>query len=82
VGEIVDDAVGCAAEGSAAAAIAEAVAEVFARDRQVLGQAARRRVVGGYSWDAAFARITSLYADLTGDARFGQEQRERLQAGA
>lgn len=82
VGEIVDDAVGCAAEGSSAAAIAEAVANVFARDRQALGQAARRRVVASYCWDAAFARITGLYAELTGDARFGEQQRERLQAGA
>jgi alpha-1,6-mannosyltransferase len=82
VGEIVDDHVGCAAQGASAAAIAEAVADVFARDRLALGQAARRRVVGSYSWDAAFERLTGLYALLTGDARFESAQSMVLHAGA
>ena len=82
VGEIVDAQVGAAAQGASAQAIAEAVADVFARDRHALGQAARRRAVGAYSWAAAFARITALYAEVTGDARFGELERERLQAGA
>jgi alpha-1,6-mannosyltransferase len=81
VGEIVDGQVGAAAEGASAQAIAEAVADVFARDRQALGQAARRRAVGRYSWDAAFERITGLYAELTGDDRFAPVEPARLQAG-
>ncbi len=70
VGEIVDAQVGCAAQGASAAAIAEAVADVFARDRPALGRAARRRAVASYSWDAAFERLTGFYADLTGEMRF------------
>jgi alpha-1,6-mannosyltransferase len=70
VGEIVDDSVGAPAHDASSQALAEAVTDVFARDRRALGRAARRRAEARYSWSAAFERLTQFYAELTGDHRF------------
>jgi alpha-1,6-mannosyltransferase len=81
VGEIVDSQVGRRAHGASPSAIAEAVADVFARDRHALGQAARRRVMAQYSWSAAFERLTDFYATLSGDRRFAAPPPVQAQAG-
>lgn len=70
VGEIIDDAVGAPAHGADAAALAEAVAHLFARDPSALGDAARTRAVRRHGWPRTFERLTRIYADLTGDRNF------------
>jgi len=67
--ELVDDSVGALAPANGrAAALADAVADVFARGPQALGAAARERVLAHYSWDAAFAHQMRYYALLLDQA--------------
>ncbi|MDB5457370.1 MAG: glycosyl transferase group 1 [Caulobacter sp.] len=70
VAESVDEAVGALARASEAAAFAEAIESVFARDVEALGQAARRRAVQRHGWDSVFGELTRVYARLTGAAGF------------
>jgi alpha-1,6-mannosyltransferase len=70
LGEIVDDTVGARAHGASAAALAQAIENVFARDPEEIGRAARARAVARHSWPRTFERLTTIYWDLTGDARF------------
>lgn len=70
VGEIIDAAVGAPAHGADAAALADAVQDLFARDARLLGNAARTRAAQRHGWTSTFERLTGLYLDLTGDPRF------------
>ncbi len=66
VAESVDEAVGALAPRPTAAALAEAIADIFARGAVDLGAAARRRVLDRHGWPAVFERLTAVYAQLTG----------------
>lgn len=70
VGEIIDATVGAPAHGADAAALADAVEDLFARDAGLLGKAARSRAVQRHGWTSTFERLTSVYRDLTDDPRF------------
>ncbi len=67
--EIVDDSVGALAPAAGrAAALAEAVADIYARRPAALGAAARRRVLAEYTWDVALTRQLQCYEALLGAA--------------
>jgi alpha-1,6-mannosyltransferase len=70
VAESVDDSVGELALRSTPGDVAQAVASVFAREAAVLGQAARARVVERHGWDCVFARLSGLYASMSGEGDF------------
>jgi alpha-1,6-mannosyltransferase len=63
--EIVDDAVGgLAPAAGGSAALAAAVADVFARGPARLGATARARVLGAYTWDATLSSQLRHYERL------------------
>ncbi len=62
--ELVDDQVGVLARAASVPALADAVAELFTRDRGVLGAAARTRVERDYAWPRVVAQQLDLYAQL------------------
>jgi alpha-1,6-mannosyltransferase len=64
VAELIDDNVGLLAEPGRPAALAEAIAALYARDLAALGTAARARVERHYTWRSAFARQLQRYARL------------------
>ncbi len=71
VAESVDEAVGALPSSApTGAALAEAIADLFARGAAELGAAARRRVLERHGWAGVFGRLTSLYAQLTGLTAF------------
>lgn len=66
VAEMIDEAVGQRALAPGAAAMAEAVEALFARDPASLSVAARRRAVERHSWERTFAALIGHYATLLG----------------
>jgi alpha-1,6-mannosyltransferase len=65
VAESVDEEVGQLATVSEAAAFAEAIEALFARDVRTIGLAARRRAVARHGWDAVFTELCGVYGRLT-----------------
>lgn len=74
VAELVDDTVGVTAPRAGAAQFANAVRELYDRDIEALGQAARTRVETHYSWDRALHHQLAIYGGLI-------EKRRTLPAG-
>ena len=70
VAESVDEAVGQLARASEAAAFADAIEALFARDTRQIGEAARRRALARHGWDAVFTALCGVYGRLTGRAAF------------
>lgn len=70
VAESVDAEVGQLAAASEAAAFADAVDALFARDLNAVGKAARRRAVERHGWDAVFTELCLIYGRLTGRRAF------------
>jgi len=68
VAELVDPAVGLLARPHDAAALAQAVADLYQREPQVLGRTARARVEQRYSWDRVFQHQLALYESLLPDS--------------
>ncbi len=64
--EIVDEQVGQLAERANAAAMAEAVEALFARDLEAVGRSARQRAVERHDWGRTFEGLTGLYGELCG----------------
>jgi alpha-1,6-mannosyltransferase len=64
VSELIDDGVGQLAASVDPAGLAEAIEALFARDRDALAAAARRRAETRHSWDATFEALTRLYGEL------------------
>ncbi|MDM7322095.1 MAG: glycosyltransferase [Gammaproteobacteria bacterium] len=62
--ELISPQVGLLAEPRNAAALAEAVRQLFASDWHAMGRAARARVEANYRWEAVFACQRRLYQDL------------------
>jgi len=71
VAESIDDAVGQVAADIDAAAMAEAIEALFARDVESLGRAARSRAVERHGWNAVFERLSGFYGEMTGLEAFG-----------
>jgi alpha-1,6-mannosyltransferase len=64
--EIVDAEVGVLAPPRGPAALAAAVDALFARPREAMKAAARRRVLAEFTWDRVLARQLGVYARLLG----------------
>ncbi len=65
VAELVDEQVGITALRADGSLLAQAVRDLYDRDIDSLGAAARSRVLQQYSWDLALRRQQSLYAGLS-----------------
>jgi alpha-1,6-mannosyltransferase len=65
VAELVDDAVGNTAARAEAALLARAVRDLYDRDIEALGRAARDRVEARHSWDRALQQQMVFYAALS-----------------
>jgi alpha-1,6-mannosyltransferase len=72
VGESVDQAVGELAIRSTGADFADAVDALFERDLSWLHRAARQRACDQHGWDAVFDRLSTIYADVSGEAGFSR----------
>jgi alpha-1,6-mannosyltransferase len=69
VAELVDDTVGVAAPRATGALMANAVRDLYDRDLEALGRAARARVEARYSWDIALRGQLAVYASLSAKKR-------------
>ena len=67
--ELIDDSVGLLAEPNSAESMAEAIAALYERDLEVLGGAARARVLRQHTWHRAFHGQMATYASLIGSQR-------------
>jgi alpha-1,6-mannosyltransferase len=65
VPELIDDSVGVVAARANCALLANAVRELYDRDVNELGQAARARVLARYTWEQALQQQLVTYADLS-----------------
>jgi alpha-1,6-mannosyltransferase len=65
VAELVDEAVGVTASRADGALFAQAVRELYDRDIDALGRAARARVEERYSWDRSLQQQMAFYAALS-----------------
>jgi alpha-1,6-mannosyltransferase len=66
VAELVDAEVGITAARADGALLANAVRDLYDRDIEALGRAARARVMERYSWDKAFQHQLGTYTNLVG----------------
>jgi len=69
VAELVDDTVGITASRADGALMAKAVRDLYDRDIELLGQAARARVEAHYSWDRALHHQLAVYEALIEEKR-------------
>jgi len=65
VAELVDDRVGITAERADSRLLAQAIRDLYDRDIEALGRAARARVAAHYSWDRALQQQLVVYAGLS-----------------
>jgi len=73
VAELVNDQVGVTAARADGALLAQAVRELYDRDLDVLGQAARKHVESQYSWDHALRQQLATYLALSEKKRIVPE---------
>lgn len=64
VAELIDASVGALADPQRSGSLAETIAELYERDLDALGRAARARVERHYTWRSAFTRQLARYARL------------------
>jgi len=67
--EFVDDSVGILAAPNCSASMAEAIAALYERDLDAVGNAARARVLRQFTWHSAFHGQMAAYASLLGARR-------------
>ena len=79
--EFLDSSVGTLAEPNSARSMADAIAALYERDLDQLGQAARARVMQQFTWNHAFQQQMSVYASLLGVRRPALGPREVVQLG-
>jgi len=79
--EFLDSSVGTLAEPNSARSMADAIAALYERDLDQLGQAARARVMQQFTWNHAFQQQMSTYASLLGVRRPALAPREVVQLG-
>lgn len=72
VAETVDETVGQLAESADPDHYAQAVAALFERDIEAIGQAARRKAVERFAWNRVFEDLCLVYAEVSGQAAFAQ----------
>ncbi|MGC4027338.1 MAG: glycosyltransferase [Steroidobacteraceae bacterium] len=79
VRELIDDEVGIAAACADAATFAQAVRDLYEHDLDVLGAAARQRVMSHYSWPQTLRRQLDTYAAMLGVRGALMPARERVE---
>jgi alpha-1,6-mannosyltransferase len=67
--EIVDDSVGVLAKPNDGASMAEAIVSLYDRDIEVLGAAARRRILKHFTWTQSFSAQVNAYTALVSARR-------------
>ena len=72
VAETVDDTVGQLANSADPSEYAAAVEALFARDVEAIGAAARLKTVDRFSWNRVFEDLSSVYAEVSGEASFAR----------
>ncbi len=65
VGELISDQVGVTGAQASGAQIAASVRNLYERDLEALGRAARARVEAQYTWDIVLSQQLALYASLS-----------------
>jgi alpha-1,6-mannosyltransferase len=65
VPEFVDEQVGMLAEPDDAVSMASAIADLYDRDLEALGRAARARVLARYTWTHALQHLLATYASIS-----------------
>lgn len=73
VAELVDEPVGVTAPRAHGRLFAQAIRDLYDRDLDAMGRAARARVVQQYSWDSALLQQQSLYTALSEKKRIFPE---------
>jgi alpha-1,6-mannosyltransferase len=66
IAELVDSEVGVLAREASGAVFAQAISDLYDRDLVALGQAARARVLGRFTWQRAFQHQMAAYSALVG----------------
>jgi alpha-1,6-mannosyltransferase len=69
IGELIDDATGIRVRPRNAAALAEGIDAIFARDLAAMGEAARRRVLAHYGWERVIPQLMQQYTAVLGMPR-------------
>ncbi len=82
VPELVDDSVGMLAAEASPSVLARAIHELYDRDIEALGCAARERVLKRFTWSQALQHQMSTYAGLVGSARLQVTARGVLELDA
>lgn len=77
--EFLDGSVGMLADPGSARSMADAIAALYERDLDQLGEAARARVMQRFTWNHAFQQQMSVYASLLGVRRPALAPRETVQ---
>ena len=72
VKETVDDTVGQLAKSADPRHYAAAIEALFQRDIEALGAAARIHTVERFSWNRVFEDLSSVYAEVSGEAAFAR----------
>jgi alpha-1,6-mannosyltransferase len=73
VAELIDENVGVKAERASAKLLAQAVRDLYDRNLETLGSAARARVLTRYGWDSALQHQLAVYASLTEKKRIAPD---------
>ena len=72
--EFVDESVGMLAEPCSATSMAEAIAALYERDLDAIGNTARERVLRRFTWDKSFQAQMMAYASLVGIGRLSAQE--------
>lgn len=78
VAETVDDGVGQLAKSADADDFAQAIEALFERDTEMLGRAAREKMLREYAWNRVFEELSGLYAETSGRHEFAVPQIQPL----
>jgi alpha-1,6-mannosyltransferase len=77
--EFVDESVGMLAEPCSATSMAEAIAALYERDLDAVGNTARERVLRRFTWDKSFQAQMTAYASLVGIGRLSAQEEQSIE---
>ncbi len=80
VAELVDETVGTLAAPKDERSMAEAIAALYDRNLEVLGHAARQRVLARHTWAQALQQQLNTYASISARVRSGIDEVQRVSA--
>jgi len=77
--EFVDESVGMLAEPCSATSMADAIAALYERDLDAVGNTARERVLRRFTWHKSFQAQLMAYASLVGIGRFNAQEEQSVE---